>query len=89
MIIIQLHKISSTLKISFNLVKYMVQLLEICHATQEGCIFLGNVYNDLRNVVGVVPGCALLVGKVAEQCFESYMTFCEVELISFWHVIVV
>ena len=33
----------------------MVQLLEIYHATQEGCIFFGNMYNDLRKVMGVVP----------------------------------
>ena len=42
----------------------MVQLSEIYHATQEGCIFLGNMYNDLREVMDVVPVCALLMGKV-------------------------
>ena len=43
----------------------MVQLLEIYHTTQEGCISFGNMYNDLRAVMGVVPGHALVVGKVA------------------------
>ena len=42
----------------------MVQLLEIYHATQEGCIFFGNMFNDLRKVMGVMPGCTLLVEKV-------------------------
>ena len=43
----------------------MVQLLEIYHATQEGCIFFGNMYNDLRKIMGVGPGCTLLREKVA------------------------
>ena len=43
----------------------MAQLLEIYHTAQEGCIFFGNMYNDLRAVMGVVPGCTLLVGKVS------------------------
>ena len=43
----------------------MVQLLEIYHTALEGCIFYGNMYNDLRAVMGVVPGHALVVGKVA------------------------
>ena len=40
---------NSTFEISFNLVKYIVQLskygatLEIYHATQEGCIFFENM----------------------------------------------
>ena len=42
----------------------MVQLIEIYHATQEACIFFGNMYNDLRKVMGVVPVCALLVEKL-------------------------
>ena len=45
----------------------MVQLLEIYHATYEGCINFGNMNNDLRKVMGVVPGCALLVGKMAAK----------------------
>ena len=60
----QLSKYRSTLlKISCNF-QNMVQLLEIYHTAQEGCIFFGNMYNDLRAVTGVVPGCTLLVGKV-------------------------
>ena len=43
----------------------MAQLLEIYHTALEGCIFFGNMYNDLRAVMGVVPGCTLLVGKVS------------------------
>ena len=43
----------------------MVQLLEIHHTALEGCLFFGNMYNDLRAVMGVVPGCPLLVGKVS------------------------
>ena len=42
----------------------MVQLLEIYHTALEGCIFFGNMYNDLRAVMGVVPGHALVVGKL-------------------------
>ena len=40
----------------------MVQLLEIYHTTQEGCIFLGPCIMALE---GVVPGHALVMGKVA------------------------
>ena len=36
-----------------------MELFEIYLATLEGCIFFGNMYNDLKNVMGVVPGCAL------------------------------
>ena len=36
----------------------MVQILKIYHATQEGCIHFGNMYNDF------VPGCAILVRRV-------------------------
>ena len=43
----------------------MVQLLEIFHGTREGCIYFGNMYNDFRKVIGVVPGRALLVCKIA------------------------
>ena len=39
----------------------MVQLLEIYHATQELDVSFRNIYNDLRKVMGVVPGCTLLV----------------------------
>ena len=49
----------------------VVQLLEIYHATQEGCIVFVNMYDDIRKVISVVPVHALLVGKV--------------ELISFRH----
>ena len=34
----------------------MVQLIEIYHATQEGCIFFGNMFNYLKKVMGAVPG---------------------------------
>ena len=57
MLLIQLHKISCNFQ-------NMLQLFEIYHTTQEGCIFFGNMYNGLRSVIGVVPGCTLLVGKV-------------------------
>ena len=40
---------------------------EIYYVTQEGCIFWGNMYNDTRKVMGVVPGHALLVGKVTKK----------------------
>ena len=50
----------------------MVQLLEIYHTAQEGCIFFGNMYNDLRAVMCVVPGHALVVGKVAGKG-ETYL----------------
>ena len=33
----------------------MVQLLEIYHTAQEGCIFLGNMYNDLRDDLSWQP----------------------------------
>ena len=36
-----------------------MELFEIYLATLEGCIIFGNMYNDLKNVMGVVPGCAL------------------------------
>ena len=29
----------------------MMQLLEIYHASQKGCIFFGNMYNDLRDAM--------------------------------------
>ena len=44
----------------------MMQLLEIYQATQEWCIYFGNMYNDLRNVMGAVIGRALFVWKVNE-----------------------
>ena len=50
--IMQLSKYCSTLlNISCNS-QNMVQLLEIYHTAQEGCIFLGNMYNDLRAAMG-------------------------------------
>ena len=33
----------------------MVQLLEIYHTALEGCILFGDMYNDLRAVMSVVP----------------------------------
>ena len=51
----------------------MVQLFEIYHATQEGCIFFWNMYNDLRKVMGVVPGCTLLVGNVIVINLMSFL----------------
>ena len=65
MILIQLHEIS------FNF-QNIVQLLEIYYATQDGYIFLGNMYNDLWKVMGVVPGHALIAGKVAGNAKNSY-----------------
>ena len=53
MILIQLTKYPATFKISFNFVKYIMQLSKY-HATQEGCIFFGNMYNELRKEMGVV-----------------------------------
>ena len=52
----------------------MVQLLEINHTTLEGCIVFGNMYNDLRAVMGVVPGHALVVGKVSGKG-ETYLFY--------------
>ena len=43
-----------------------MQPLEVYCANQEECIFSGNMHNDLSKVTGVVPGHALLVGKVAD-----------------------
>ena len=65
--------INSTLKISCNFPN-IVQLLEIYYTTQEGCIFFGNMYNDLRAVMGVAPGHALVVGKVAGKG-ETYLFY--------------
>ena len=67
------NDIYSTLKISCNF-QNMVQLLEIYHTAQEGCIIFGNMYNDLRAVMGVVPGHALVVGKVAGKG-ETYLFY--------------
>ena len=54
----ELSKYRSTwLNVSCNF-QNMVQLLEIYHATQERCIFFGNMYNDPKKVMGIVPGCA-------------------------------
>ena len=64
---------SPLLNISRNF-QNMVQLLEIYHTAQEGCIFFGNMYNDLRAVMGVVPGHALVVGKVAGKG-ETYLFY--------------
>ena len=70
----QLSKYRSTLlNISCNF-QNMVQLLEIYHSTLEGCIFFGNMYNDLRAVIGVAPGHALEVGKVAVNG-ETYLFY--------------
>ena len=67
MILVQLHKVSCNFIILFNLVKCIVQLSKYgatfrqnYHATQEGCILFWNMYNVLRNVMGVVPGHARL-----------------------------
>ena len=74
MILIQLSKYRSTLlNISCNF-QNMVQLLERYHTTLEGCIFFGNMYNDLRAVMGVLPGHALVVGKVAGKGKLTYST---------------
>ena len=71
MILIQLSKYHATFKMSFNFVKYIVQLSKygttfrnISYNSGRMYIF-GNMYNDLRAVMGVVPGHALVVGKVA------------------------
>ena len=45
----------------------MVQLLEIYHATQEGCIYFGNMYKEIRKLKGVVPGHAFVVEKVGAK----------------------
>ena len=63
MILIQLTKYHATFKISFCLIRYIEQLSKY-GATQEGCICFGNMHNDLRKIMGVVPGRALLVVKV-------------------------
>ena len=53
----------------------MVQLLEIYHTALEGCKFFGNMYNDLRAVMDVVPGHALVVGKVAGKGESTYLFY--------------
>ena len=62
MILIQLTKYHATFKISFNFVKYIMQLSKY-HATQEGCIFFGNMYNELRKVMGVVTRACTFSGE--------------------------
>ena len=58
--IMPLSKYRSTwLNILYNF-QNLVQLLEMYHLTQEGCIIFGNMYNDLRWVMGVVLGRAPL-----------------------------
>ena len=45
----------------------MVQLFQIYHTAQEGCIFYGNMYNDYRKVIAVVHllwGWTLVKGKL-------------------------
>ena len=70
----QLSKYRSTLlSISCNF-QIRVQLLEIYHTAQEGCIFFVNMYNYLRAVMGVVPCHALVVGKVAGEG-ETYLFY--------------
>ena len=80
MIFIQLSKYHATFKISFNLVKYIVQLskygttfINISYSSGRVYIF-GNMYNELRAVMGVVPGHALIVGKVAYKG-ETYLFY--------------
>ena len=59
----QLSKYRSTLlKISRNFLN-MAQLLEIYHTAQEGCIFFGNMYNELRKVMGVVTWSCTFSGE--------------------------
>ena len=41
----------------------MAQLLEIYHTAQEGCIFFGNMYNELRKVMGVVTRSCTFSGE--------------------------
>ena len=43
----------------------MVHILEIDNATQEACLIFGNIYYDLKKFMGVVQGCAPLMGEVA------------------------
>ena len=43
----------ATFKISFNF-QNMVQPFEIYHATHEGCISGGNMYNNFRRFMGVM-----------------------------------
>ena len=50
----------------------MVQILETYHATQEGCSFLGNMYNDLRKAIGLVPGYTLLLGIATPLLFVEF-----------------
>ena len=60
----QLSKYRSTwLDISCNF-QNKVQPLEICNATQDWCTTFGNMYYDLRKVMGTLQGRAFLVGKV-------------------------
>ena len=64
MILIQLYKLSKYRSTWLNVwcnFQNRVQPLVIYHATRERCILFGNMYNDLRKVMIVVPGSPLLV----------------------------
>ena len=65
--IMQLSKYRATFKIGYNFWKYII-------TAQEGCIFFGNMYNDLRAVMGVVPCHALVFGKDAGKG-ETYLFY--------------
>ena len=62
----QLSKYRSTLLNIMQLSKYGAAL--------EGCLFFGNMYNDLRAVMGVAPGHALVMGKVQVKGKLTYST---------------
>ena len=68
-----------------QLSKYRSTLLNIMQlsnygAALEGCTFFGNMYNDLRAVMGVAPGHVLVVGKVAGKG-ETYLFYPQYNII--------
>ena len=57
------NDINSTSQNSMQFSKYGATFRNISH--NSGMIYIfGNMYNGFRSVIGVVPGCTLLVGKV-------------------------
>ena len=66
-------KYHATFIISFSLIKYIVQLskygatFRTISCNSGNMYIFGNMYNGLGKVMGVVPGRALLVGKVASK----------------------
>ena len=50
----------------------MVQLLEIYHATQEGCIFFGDMYNELKGENLLVRGNLIVIWWTLSHWVNHY-----------------